>query len=284
MVVDNASTDGAPDMVSASFPRVRLIRNGTNAGFARGCNQAAAVARGRYLFFLNNDTILPPGALRQLVQAARTLPRVGLLGPRLRDASGRIQCSARTPPTVPALLHRISFLRWTGLFRSAYRRCRGRGGDPDQVRAVPVLMGAALLIRRRFFRQLGGWSESFTFGGEDIDLCTRVVQAGRDVVFYPKVEILHLGRLSSRQHTGFATGHTLVGITRSLRCTGTRPLALALFKAAFLADLPLRMGLLAARCLLSRLRGNSGHHDRARKELAGLAYFTRHLLVDFCRA
>src|SRR5262245_44387135 len=66
IVVDNASTDGAAEMVARRFPRVVLLRNGANVGFARGCNQAARAARGRYLFFLNNDTLVPDGALGRL--------------------------------------------------------------------------------------------------------------------------------------------------------------------------------------------------------------------------
>src|SRR5947209_19208525 len=67
VVVDNASTDGSADMVARDFPEVVLVRNAENAGFSRASNQAAAVARGRYLFFLNNDTVVSAGALRRLV-------------------------------------------------------------------------------------------------------------------------------------------------------------------------------------------------------------------------
>ena len=75
---------------------------------------AAARARGRYLLFLNNDTVIPRGALRRLADAARSNPSLGLLGPRLRDGKGRIQRSARARPTVAALCHRLTLLRWTG--------------------------------------------------------------------------------------------------------------------------------------------------------------------------
>ena len=71
----------------------------------------------------------------------------------------------------------------------------------------------------------GGWDEGYTFGGEDIDLCARV---GRHygVVYHPDVEITHYGRVSSRQHIGYAHTHTVVGITRFLRRNGTPPPAL----------------------------------------------------------
>jgi GT2 family glycosyltransferase len=283
IVVDNASTDGAADMVEREFPRARLIRNVDNVGFARGCNQAAAVARGRYLFFLNNDTVVPRDALARLVAFARANPEVGLVGPRLRDAAGRVQCSARQRPTVAALLHRLTLLRWTGLFRAAYRRYRGRGMDATTARPVEVLMGAALLMPRRIYRAVGGWDERYTFGGEDIDLCARVART-HEVVYYPAVEVLHLGRTSSRKHTGYATANTLVGVARCLRQTGTAPAALAAYKLAFTLDLPLRAAALGARYLVSRLRGKERAVGRARQELLGMAYFVRHALWAFWRA
>src|SRR5262249_19729827 len=122
IVVDNASTDGAADMVAREVPGVALVRNADNPGVAAANNQAAARARGRYLFFLNNDTVMPPGALRRLCDYAAAHPEVGLIGPRLRDGHGRVQRSWRRRPTVRALLNRLSLLRWTGLFRRAYRR------------------------------------------------------------------------------------------------------------------------------------------------------------------
>src|SRR4051812_36970555 len=120
VIADNGSTDGAADMVAAEFPQVVLIRNAENAGFARASNQAAAAARGRFLFFLNNDTLVPPNTLRQFLDLAVTNPTVAMFGPKLRGADGEIQISYRRRPTLAAMLHRVSLLRWTRLFRRAY--------------------------------------------------------------------------------------------------------------------------------------------------------------------
>jgi len=77
--------------------------------------KVAELARGRYLFFLNNDTLVPPLALRRLLDYAEAHPDVGMIGPRLRDGRGRTQVSCRRRPTLGALLHRLILLRWTGL-------------------------------------------------------------------------------------------------------------------------------------------------------------------------
>src|SRR5262245_45276135 len=115
VVVDNASTDGAAELVAAEFPEVVLVRNATNEGFARASNRAAQHAGGRYLFFLNNDTVVPPMGLARLIEYADAHPDVGMFGPRLRDSDGAFQISYRRRPTVVALLHRTLLLRWTGM-------------------------------------------------------------------------------------------------------------------------------------------------------------------------
>ena len=118
-----------------------------------------------------------------------------------------------------ALLHRLTLFRWTGLFRRAYQRYRRLDGDFVTTRRVEVLMGAALLVRRALFIEIGPWDEEYTFGGEDIDLCTRIARRGA-VVYHPGVEITHFGRASSRRHIGYVHTHTLAGITRYLRKIG----------------------------------------------------------------
>src|SRR3954452_5738895 len=83
IVVDNASTDDSLDRVPDEFPDVVLVRNDRNLGFARANNQAADRATGRYLFFLNNDTIVKPGVIGRLVRFLDEHPNYSAAGPRL---------------------------------------------------------------------------------------------------------------------------------------------------------------------------------------------------------
>jgi GT2 family glycosyltransferase len=283
IVVDNGSIDGAADMVERDFPQVTLVRNQTNVGFSRANNQAARLALGRYLFFLNNDTVVPPVALEELVDYADAHPGIGIIGPRLRDGKGKVQVSFRQKLTVGALLHRTILLRWTGLFRRQYYDCRRQHFNPDATQAVEVLMGAALLLPRQMFIDAGMWDEDYTFGGEDMDLCDRV---GRrwPVVYHPAVEILHYGRASTRQHTRFASTQIPAGFVRYLRKTKTSRLRLLAYKSVVIIDAPLQI---VANSCQFLVRYVLGHPEKARKSWLAVKsswHFLAHGLIEFWKA
>jgi GT2 family glycosyltransferase len=283
IVVDNGSGDGTADMVARDFPEVVLQRNATNAGFARANNQAARRARGRYLLFLNNDTVVPAGTLRRLVEYAEAHPEVGMIGPRLRDARGRPQVSYRQRPTMMTLLHRTTLLRWTGLLRVAYRRYRRWEFDPDTTRTVEVLMGAAMFLPREVFAAAGGWDEDFTFGGEDMDLSLRVGRL-RPVVFHPRAEILHHGRVSTRLHIGYASAHMMIGFARYLRKSGCPAWGLLAYKLVVSVDAPVQFVLKGVQYLCRRARGKHAKAAKSLLALRGLGHFLCRGLVTFWRA
>ncbi|MCS7022078.1 MAG: glycosyltransferase family 2 protein [Gemmataceae bacterium] len=242
IVVDNGSWDGAAEMVAGEFPQVRLVCNRSNRGYATACNQGAAVARGRYLFFLNNDTEVPAGALGELVAAAEAHPEGGIFAPRLVGSDGMVQGSCRGPLTLAALCHRLGWLRWTGWFREAYEQYR-RGGQgvaqADGLQPVQAVLGCALLVRRDILTAVGGWDEGYRFGVEDIDLCQRVRrQAG--VYYVSHVTVLHHGRVASRANIGYVMGGVAAGYIRYLRKAGVSRWALLAYKLAVTADAPVQ--------------------------------------------
>jgi GT2 family glycosyltransferase len=283
VVVDNASADGAADMVAADFPEAALVRNDRNAGFARGNNQAAAAAGGKFLLFLNNDTVVPPGALAALCRYAERNPHVGMIGPRLRGGDGAFQASYRPRPTLSALLHRTSLLRFTGLFRAAYRRYRRDEFDPHHARQVETLMGAALFLSREVFRRCGPWDEEFTFGGEDLHFSARIARHG-PLVFLPEVEVVHYGGVSTRQHIGYASAARAAGYARYLRKAGYSGFALLAYKAVVTLDTPLQLILKAAQYLGRRLRGDGARAEKSRLALRGAGHFLTRGLVPFWKA
>ena len=284
VVADNASADGAPEMVAREFPEVTLIRNAENAGFAKASNQAAAAASGRYLFFLNNDTVVPEMTLERLVAFADAHPHYGMIGPRLRDGKGKLQISYRRKPTIRAMLHRASVIRWTGLFRRAYDEYRREGFEPDGVRRVDVLMGAAVLMPRAVYEQCGGWDEGFVFGVEDVEYSDRV---GREkpCVYVPGIEITHFGRVSSRQNVAFAAPNLMIGYARYFRTSGAGRWALTGYKIIFTLDAPMLLTVSCVQYLWRRLTGASPKHvGKSRMAAHGTWRFLTREIGRFWRA
>lgn len=283
IVVDNASTDGAAEMVADKFPEVRLVRNADNRGFSKANNQAARLARGDYLFFLNNDTLVPENTLAEFVAFAEAHPDVGMVGPRLRGGDGEHQISYRCKPTLGALLHRVSLLRWTGLFRTAYYDYRRNTFNPEGVRAVEVLMGAAVFLPRDSFDDSGRWDETYRFGGEDLDLSTQVGRT-RPVMYVGDLEIVHFGRVASRANVGFASPNVAIGYVHYFRKSGVSDSKLRLYKALVTIDAPIQG---AAKAIQAAARWLRGDRDRAFKSglaARGLWHFLTRDLIRFWRA
>jgi GT2 family glycosyltransferase len=259
------------------------VRNPANLGFSRANNQAATVARGRYLFFLNNDTELPAFALRSFVNYAEANPAVGMLGPRLVGPDGGFQVSYRRRPTLRALLHRVSFVRWIGLFRMEYYDYRRGTFEPAGVKPVEVLMGAAVFLPRAAFETAGRWEERYRFGGEDLDLSTQVGKR-QSVVFFGDVDVRHAGRVASRANVGYVAGNVAVGYATYLRRAGVGPVALTIYKLFVTVDAPVTI---AAKLIQSVVRSARGRPVKAAKSRAaarGTWHFLTRDLLRFWRA
>jgi N-acetylglucosaminyl-diphospho-decaprenol L-rhamnosyltransferase len=283
IVVDNASADGAAEMVHRDFPEVRLHRNADNAGFSRANNQAARLANGKYLLFLNNDTVVPPGVLHQLADFLEAHPKVVMVGPRLRDERGKLQMSHRRQPTPATFLHRTWLFRILGVGREGYRQYRRQDQGGMVPRDVDILMGAAVAMPRTAFLGLGGWDEDFTFGGEDMELCHRAARAGR-VVYWPEVEITHLGSISSKRHVGFACTQSAIGFAKYFRKTGASRPSLVCYKLAITLDAPLRLCVRAVQYLWRRCRGRERKAAKCLREVCGVSAFLTRGLTAFWRA
>lgn len=283
VVVDNCSDDGAPEMIRREFPQVTLVVNSANVGFAKANNQAASVARGRYLFFLNNDTVVPPYALRRFLDFVEANPGIGMVGPRLRGADGLFQISYRRRPTLPALLHRISLLRWTGLFRRAYYDYRRDHYEPEGTRTVEVLMGAAVFLPRHVFEDSGRWDEHYRFGGEDLDLSTQVGRR-KPLVYVGDVEILHHGRVSSRKNISFAAPNVAIGYVHYFRKCGVSPNALRVYKLLVTLDTPVQIVAKSTQALWRLACGRRAKAAKSWLVVRGLATFLVRELPRFWRA
>jgi N-acetylglucosaminyl-diphospho-decaprenol L-rhamnosyltransferase len=282
IIVDNASGDGSADMVAGEFPGVILHRNSENAGFARGNNQAARAATAPLLLLLNNDTVVRPGAMQTLIQFMDEHPDVVAAGPKLIGADGKAQRSGRNFPGMMALLNTIELLKWTGIFRGAYRRYRRDGFHPDYPGPIGQLAAAALIIRRGAFEACGGFDESFGFGVEDVDLCRRLLSRG-EIQYMPDAHIEHLGRVSSRANRGFVYRNYECGWARYIRKHHGRREAM-LYKTLVTLDLPLRLLILSAQYSFRRMLGQNEKTISLRDRLRATASFAASGLSDFWRS
>jgi len=199
LVVDNASSDGTVEMLRAEFPGVRVMANAENVGFTRGNNEALAEAQGRYLFLLNPDTELRPGALQALIDYMEAHPRVGIVGPRLFYGDGTPQSSRRRFPTLAtAFLESTKLQQWFPRNRVLTRYYMLDTSD-DATQEVDWVNGSAMFVRRQVYEQIGGFDEAFFMYSEELDWCYRAKQAGWQVVYLPTAQVTHYEGKSSEQ-------------------------------------------------------------------------------------
>jgi N-acetylglucosaminyl-diphospho-decaprenol L-rhamnosyltransferase len=205
IVVDSASTDGSPQMVRDEFPQARLIASDENLGYAGGNNTGANAAIGHYIFLLNPDTIVQPDALTQMVDYMNAHPEVGALGPQLLWPDGTIQSSRRRFPTLGSLFWESTLLgQWFPRNRHA-QRYHLADHPPNQAQEVDWVVGAAILIRREGWHQVGPIEEDFFMYFEETDWCHRAAEAGWETHYLPDARIIHYEGKSSEQSAAART-------------------------------------------------------------------------------
>jgi GT2 family glycosyltransferase len=179
IIVDNASTDNTEAVLTRFADYIRVISNERNAGFVDACNQGAAVAKGQYLVFLNNDTTVLPGWLDHLVATAEESPSVGAVGSMFLYPDGSIQ--------------EAGAIVWQNGEAHHY----GWGASPDDrrynfAREIDYCSAASLLIKREIFESLGGFDRRFAPAYyEDADLCFGVRALGYKVIYQPASRLVH---------------------------------------------------------------------------------------------
>jgi GT2 family glycosyltransferase len=188
IVVDDGSTDGTGKYL-ASCSGIRVVTHTENQGFVISVNDGAAGARGRFLHFLNNDTLVTPGWVSALLRAFDSRDNVGAVGSQLRAPDGTVSEAG-------ALVWRDG---------NAANFARGRSAVDSSVcfpREVDYCSGASLMVRADLFTELGGFSREFAPGYyEDVDLCFRLRAAGYRVMYTPESVVVHFEGGTSGQDT-----------------------------------------------------------------------------------
>jgi GT2 family glycosyltransferase len=237
VLVDNGCTDGAVDRLTPT-PGVTVVRPDENLGFAGGCNAGATAASGEFLALMNGDLIVAPDALAELVGCAQK-PEVGIAQPSIR--------LSHDPNLLNSDGNEVHFLgfSWCGSF-----------GEPAEKRTSPrpitSVMGAAMVLRRELWDELGGFEPRYFAYHEDVELCRRCWHRGLELVNVPSAVTVHryeFGREPSKLYLSERNRLLFVMTAYELRTL----LALALpFMAVELATL---VGSVATHSTRSKLAG-----------------------------
>ena len=260
VVVDNASRDGSPEMVSDEFPWVTLVANEQNRGYGAAANQAVAGSAAETLLLLNGDTRLEPGALPSLVAYLEDHPEAAVVAPRLVNADGSLQPSCYPFPGTLEWLFDNDVVGRVVKRMSIPSQNLLRTWDHAHARAVPWVKGAALAVRRGAFETVGGFDERFFLYYEETDLCYRMWTVGWEVHFAPTATVMHIGGASTAQHRTAMNVQLLESVDEFYRHHYSYPRRLLL--AA------IWKGILTSRLLRDRARLVTARDERARLAIA----------------
>jgi len=188
--VDNASTDGSSETVRKNFGsdrRIHIVRNSKNLGFASGNNVGLRFARGKYIVFLNVDTLVDPQWLEELSKVMEKDSKVGVAQSKLLSLSDK-----RKIDCVGGFIDRFGW---------SHRKGEGEIdiGQYDKVYEIFYAVGAAMAIRRSVLEKVGAFDSKFFIYFEDTDLCWRVRLSGYRIVCVPKSIVFHAVRGTMRK-------------------------------------------------------------------------------------
>ena len=179
ILVDNNSTDGSIEYVIKNFPSVIVIKLDSNQGFAKPNNIGAKIAKGEYLLFLNNDTVVTSDFIFELVKVIETDKKIAICQSLLLKPDGNIDSSG-------------DFIDKMGIVYNSKTKT-------DEIREISSARGACMLMRKKIFDKLGGFDEKFFFSFEDVDLSWRSWILGYKTVVVPHSIVYHsVGKTSSK--------------------------------------------------------------------------------------
>jgi GT2 family glycosyltransferase len=197
IVVENDSQDGEIEPFSEKYPQVNFIKNTGNNGFAHGCNLGADNSRGKYLLFLNPDTVLTnSAAIDELFNFAQHNPDVGITSCRRINPKGR-------PEREMAFANPWLIISW---IRAIYKltnkeKIQKKFPENEMIWYPDWIAGSVVLIEKKLFNKIGRWDQdSFWMYYEDVDLCRKVKRQDKEIALLRNVELKHAHGGSSRRN------------------------------------------------------------------------------------
>ncbi|PIE69921.1 MAG: hypothetical protein CSA22_10570 [Deltaproteobacteria bacterium] len=199
-VVDN-SGDTALETKLPQYPHLTITVNNKNLGFAGAVNQMIDQGKAPYILLLNPDTCLLPGFFDELASTFDAHPDGGIIGPRVLNSDGSVQGSARAFPTFVSGFFGRNSLISKYYPNNRFTRANILTGSLDEKRTTPVdwISGAGLALRRTAVEDVGALDERFFMYWEDVDLCRRMWNRGWQVLYCPRISMIHHGGCSSEK-------------------------------------------------------------------------------------
>ncbi len=199
LVIDNFSTDGSPQAVEANFPEITLIKNQENFGYGRASNQGYALAKGKYILFLNSDMAVQKNCLEKMYDFMEKNPTVGASSCKLTHSDGSLQHSCRKFPSFKTIFLMQIGMRFLFPKMKIFRDYLMLDWNHSDIREVDQIMGSFMFIRSQVIKDVGGFDERFWMYFEEVDLCFRIKAAGWKIVHYPFSSSIHFLSKSSDQ-------------------------------------------------------------------------------------
>lgn len=227
VIIDNASQDDSLGLLNPD-PRITIVKNEHNRGFARANNQVLDLARSDYILFLNPDCVIKPDTLADMLKVMTNYPNVGMAGCRILNSDGSEQAGCRRRIPTPQRL----FFQLLG---GAEPYLQNHEPLPDVPIKVEAISGAFMLVRKSALAKVGPMDETFFMHCEDLDWCIRFQKAGFDILFVPNLEIIHAKGICSQSRPIAVEWHKhkgMVSLYRKHFAVDYSPLALFFFRLA----------------------------------------------------
>lgn len=203
IVVDNGSVTGELENLIAIFLGIKLIKNESNKGFGAANNQGVKIAKGKYVLFLNNDTILIDNAIKKVFDYAESIDEKSIIGCKLLNEDRSVQKSVYDFPTLLNVFTSNFFLYLLFPKSKYFNKYHLMNRGISEVTNVDVVTGAFIFLRRKTFLDLSEFDERFFFYMEDTDLCYRHKKNNGKIIYYPESSIIHLKGKSAKGESWF---------------------------------------------------------------------------------
>lgn len=198
IVVDNASSDGSVWEIRKFDSKIKIIENRKNLGFSKANNQGVKIAKGKYLLFLNPDTVVYPETLKFMAEFMNKNEKAGAVTCKVVLPNGDLDDSSHRGFPTPW----NAFCYFLGL-EKLFPRSKFFAGyhlgwkDYSKTHEIDAAAGSFLFVRKKAGEDIGWWDEDYFFYGEDIDFCYKLKEKGWKIFYVPKVSILHYKGISS---------------------------------------------------------------------------------------